>query len=77
MVGDSEKGMNPHERDRLVALEIRLESLSKSVSEDLAAIRKVTDALHAQSMYVRGALVLAVAVGGLVAWLGNVWSAFR
>jgi hypothetical protein len=73
MMMQDQGGMHPSERDRLVALEIKLAAFD----EDLKAIRRVTDTLNAQSMYVRGALVLAVAVGGVLAWIGNVWSAFK
>jgi hypothetical protein len=65
--------MTPEERDRLVRLEVELDNIQK----DVTAIRHVTDSLNTQSLYVRGALIVAIALGGVVAWASNLWSAFR
>lgn len=65
--------MTPEERDRLVRLEVELDNIQK----DVTAIRSVTDALNTQSLYVRGALIVAIALGGVLAWASNIWSAIR
>jgi hypothetical protein len=65
--------MTPEERDRLVRLEVELDN----VRQDVSAIRKVTDSLNTQSLYVRGALIVAIALGGVLAWASNIWNALR
>jgi hypothetical protein len=65
--------MTPEERDRLVRLEVELDSIQR----DVTAIRSVTDSLNTQSLYVRGALIVAIALGGVLAWASNIWSALR
>jgi hypothetical protein len=65
--------MTPEERDRLVRLEVELDNIQK----DVTAIRSVTDSLNTQSLYVRGALIVAIALGGVLAWASNIWSALR
>lgn len=65
--------MTPEERDRLVRLEVELDNIQK----DVTAIRAVTDALNTQSLYVRGALLVAIALGGALAWASNIWNALR
>lgn len=65
--------MTPEERDRLLTVELTL----GRIKDDLDAIREVTDSLKTQSTYVRGALLVAIAIGGIITWALNVWGSFK
>ena len=67
--------MTPEERDRLARLEVRFDSvldhltrLETSLQENTYEIRT----LSRQSAWVRGGLVFAISIGGLVAWIPGV-----
>jgi hypothetical protein len=64
-----------HEADniRLARVEERL----LSAQEDIATILKTVEELKKQSQWVRGGIVLIVAVGGLFTWISNIWEAIR
>lgn len=61
------------ERERLLVLETKMSAIEK----DIHAIRQVTDTLHQQSLFVRGAVLLSIIVGGLLTWGVNMWDKIR
>lgn len=62
------EGMSPDQRDRLVRLESELSQIKADfvrVAKDLETIREVVTRLDRQSQWVRGGIILIVAVGGV------------
>lgn len=68
--GASEHKMTPHERDRLTAVEVTLETLEKDVKSLTEAVTALNELLHQSRGAVRLIMILssiAVGVGTLVA----------
>ena len=61
------------DRERLIVLETKMDAMEK----DIHAIRQVTDTLHQQSLFIRGAVLLAIVVGGVLTWGANLWDKLR
>ncbi len=62
------EGMSPDQRDRLVRLESEVAQSKVDTARmfrDLETIREIVTRLDRQSQWVRGGLILIVAVGGL------------
>lgn len=61
--------MTPDERDRLIRLEERLSALTAEVH----GVATICAKLDRQAQWVRGGLLLAIALGGIASWLGDIW----
>lgn len=63
------EGMLPDQRDRLVRLESEMAQIKADftrVVRDIEAVREIVSRLDRQSQWVRGGIILIVAIGGIL-----------
>lgn len=58
--------------DLLVAV-ARLEERVITISKNVDTLTKSVDSLETQAQWVRGGIILIVAIGGIVTWLANIF----
>jgi hypothetical protein len=60
--------MNPEEKERMIKMELQIEQLLKQVNKLTTLVEK----LDKQSSYVRGGILVVLAVGGIITFFSKV-----